>query len=56
MSKFDFDDTKTSGIWWSTNVAIRDLCTDLKIETACSNNEIAELLRTIAQSIDIDGL
>ena len=56
MSRFEFDDTQTSGILWSTNIAIRDLCSDLKIETSCSDDEIAELLRAIANSIDIDSL
>ena len=56
MSKFEFDDTQTSGIWWSTNVAIRDLCSDLKLETSCSDNEISELLRAIAKSIDLDSV
>ena len=56
MSKFNFDDTETSGIWWSTNVSIRDLCVELKCDTSCSDNEIVELLRTIAKSIEVDGL
>jgi len=56
MSRFDFDDTETSGIWWSTNVSIRDLCIDLKEDTGCDNNEIVELLRSIAKSIEMNGL
>ena len=56
MSNFDFDDTETSGIWWSTNVAIRDLCLDLKDDTNCESSEIVELLRSIADSIDLNGL
>ena len=56
MSKFSFDDTETSGIWWSTNVAIRDLCLELKEDTSCDDSEIVELLRSIAKSIDINGL
>ena len=56
MSKFCFDDTETSGIWWSTNVAIRDLCLELKEDTDCENKEIVELLRQIAESIDVNGL
>ena len=56
MSKFQFDDTETSGIWWSTNVSIRDLCTELKVDTNCSENDIVELLRTIANSIEHNGL
>tara|TARA_Y100001968_G_scaffold25088_1_gene19644 strand:- start:321 stop:491 length:171 start_codon:yes stop_codon:yes gene_type:complete len=56
MSKFYFDDTETSGIWWSTNVSIRDLCVELKEETSCSDNDVVELLRSIANSIEVDGL
>ena len=56
MSKFNFDDTETSGIWWSTNVSIRDLCLELKEDTSCDNKEIVELLRSIANSIDVNGL
>ena len=56
MSKFIFDDTETSGIWWSTNVSIRDLCLELKEDTKCDNGEIIEFLRSIADSIDVNGL
>lgn len=56
MQKFNFDDTKSSGIWWSTNVAIRDICSELKLETSCNDNDISELLRSIANSIDVNGL
>ena len=56
MSKFSFDDTETSGIWWSTNVSIRDLCLELKEDTSCDDSEIVELLRSIAKSIDVNGL
>ncbi|AIQ97185.1 hypothetical protein [Prochlorococcus sp. MIT 0801] len=56
MSKFSFDDTETSGIWWSTNVSIRDLCVELKVDTSCSDSEIVELLRSIAKSIEVNGL
>ena len=56
MSNFDFDDTETSGIWWSTNVSIRDLCLELKDDTNCDDSEIVELLRYIAESIDVNGL
>ena len=56
MSNFDFDDTETSGIWWSTNVAIRDLCVELKDDTSCDDKDIVELLRSIAKSIEISGL
>ena len=55
MSKFEFDDTETSGIWWSTNVSIRDLCIELKEETRCNNEDIITLLRTIANSIENNG-
>ena len=56
MSKFSFDDTETSGIWWSTNVSIRDLCVELKDDTRCDDNEIVDLLRHIANSIEVNGL
>ena len=56
MSKFNFDDTETSGIWWSTNVSIRDLCVELKADTSCGDSEIAELLISIAKSIEVNGL
>ena len=56
MSRFNFDDTETSGIWWSTNVSIRDLCIELKDDTGCDDKEIAELLITIAKSIEVNGL
>ena len=56
MTNFQFDDTETSGIWWSTNVSIRDLCVELKNDTDCKDDEIIELLRSIANSIELDGL
>ncbi len=56
MSNFNFDDTETSGIWWSTNVSIRDLCVELKEDTSCEDNEIVELLRSIANSIEVNGI
>ena len=56
MAKFNFDDTETSGIWWSTNVSIRDLCVELKDDTNCEDSEIVELLRSIAKSIEVSGL
>ena len=56
MSKFQFDDTETSGIWWSTNVSIRDLCVELQQDTSCSDEDIVELLRSIASSIEDTGL
>ena len=56
MSKFNFDDTETSGIWWSTNVSIRDICIELKADTECDDDEIVELLRSIADNIESHGL
>ena len=56
MSSFEFDDTNTSGIWWSTNVSIRDLCIELKEDTHCDDSEIVELLRSIANSIELNSL
>ena len=56
MSKFNFDDTETSGIWWSTNVSIRDLCVELKDDTSCDDSEIVDLLISIAKSIEVSGL
>ena len=56
MTNFNFDDTETSGIWWSTNVSIRDLCVELKADTSCDDNKIVELLRSIAKSIEVNGL
>ena len=56
MKSFNFDDTETSGIWWSTNVSIRDLCIELKEDTGCDDVEIIELLRSIAKAIEVNGL
>ena len=56
MCKFEFDDTETSGIWWSTNVSIRDLCVELKEETSCNDVDIVTLLRSIANSIENNGI
>tara|TARA_Y100001968_G_C19049080_1_gene568244 strand:- start:241 stop:411 length:171 start_codon:yes stop_codon:yes gene_type:complete len=56
MSNFNFDDTETSGIWWSTYVSIRDLCLELKEDTTCKDCEIVELLRSIANSVEANGL
>ena len=56
MANFNFDDTETSGIWWSTNVSIRDICLELKEDTNCHDSEIVELLISIAKSIDVNGL
>ena len=56
MSKYNFDDTETSGIWWSTNVSIRDLCVELQEDTSCMDKDIVDLLRSIANSIEDNGL
>ena len=56
MTNFQFDDTETSGIWWSTNVSIRDLCVELKEDTSCNDEEIVDLLKSIAKSIEVNGL
>ena len=56
MPNFQFDDTEASGIWWSTNVSIRDLCVELKEDTCCDDKEIVELLKSIAESIEENGL
>tara|TARA_Y100001968_G_C19403840_1_gene742545 strand:- start:960 stop:1130 length:171 start_codon:yes stop_codon:yes gene_type:complete len=56
MTLFQFDDTEASGIWWSTNVSIRDLCIELKEDTSCKDKEIVGLLRSIANSIEVNGL
>ena len=56
MTNFEFDDTNTSGIWWSTNVSIRDLCIELKEETNCNNSDIISFLQSITNSIEINGL
>ena len=56
MANFQFDDTENSGIWWSTNVSIRDLCVELKEDTRCNDKEIVELLISIANSINDNGL
>tara|TARA_B100001250_G_C19358632_1_gene596629 strand:+ start:425 stop:595 length:171 start_codon:yes stop_codon:yes gene_type:complete len=56
MGNFEFDDTENSGIWWSTNVSIRDLCVELKEDTRCNDKDIVELLRSIANSINDNGL
>ena len=46
--RFEWDDTNSSGIWWSTNVSIRDECILLKEDTQCEDSDIVELLRSIA--------
>ena len=57
MPNFSFiDDTETSGIWWSTHLAIKDALIELKNDTNCSNSEIVELLRNLAGSIQKEGL
>ena len=56
MDNFEFDDTNTSGIWWSTNIAIKDACIELKSETNCPDEDVILLLRSIANSIENDGL
>ncbi len=54
--RFDWDDTNSSGIWWSTNVSIRDECILLKEDTDCNDSDIVELLRSIADNIEENGL
>ena len=44
-NRFEWDDTNSSGIWWSTNVSIRDECILLKEDTQCEDSDIVELLR-----------
>ncbi len=54
--RFEWDDTNSSGIWWSTNVSIRDECILLKEDTKCEDSDIVDLLRSIAQNIEDNGL
>ena len=54
--RFEWDDTNSSGIWWSTNVSIRDESILLKEDTKCNDSDIVELLRSIAQNIEDNGL
>ena len=54
--RFEWDDTNSSGIWWSTNVSIRDEFILLKEDTKCEDSDIVELLRSIAQNIEDNGL
>ena len=54
--RFELDDTNSSGIWLSTNVSIRDECNLLKEDTQCEDSDIVELLRSIAQNIEDNGL
>ena len=55
-NRFEWDDTNSSGIWWSTNVSIRDECILLKEDTQCEDCDIVELLRSIAKNIEDNGL
>ena len=55
-NRFEWDDTNSSGIWWSTNVSIRDELILLKEDTECEDSDIVELLRSIAQNIEDNGL
>ena len=52
----EWDVTNISGIWWCTNVSIRDECILLKEVTKCKESDIVELLRSIAQNIEDNGL
>jgi len=54
--RFEWDDTNSSDISWSTNVSIRDECILLKEDTQCEDSDIVELLRSIAQNIEDNGL
>ena len=55
-NRFEWDDTNSSGIWWSTNVSIIDECILLKEDTDCDDTDIVELLRSIAKNIEDNGL
>ena len=46
MGKFDFDDTNSTGIWWSTIVAIKDELIGLKDDTNCDDSEIVAVSYT----------
>ena len=39
--RFQWDDTNSSGIWWSTNISIRDECILLKEDTECDDSDIS---------------
>ena len=54
--RFEWDDTNNSGIWWTTNVSIIDECILLKEDTECNDSDIVELLRSIANNIEENGL
>ena len=56
MNKFEFDDTNSTGIWWSTYVAIKDECIGLKKDTSCDDSEIIDLLKSIVSNIEEFGL
>ncbi len=56
MDDFSFDDTTNTGIWWSTSLAIRDACLELKEDTNCEDIEIIRLLNSLVKSIEKDGL
>ena len=55
-NRFEWDDTNSSGIWWSTNESIIDECIVLKEDTQSEDSDIVELLRSIAQNIEDNGL
>ena len=54
--RFQWDDTNSSGMWWITNVSIRDEFILLKEDTQCEDSDNVELLRRIAQHIEDNGL
>ena len=55
-NRFEWDETNSSGIWCSSNVSIRDECILLKEDSRCEESDIVELLRSIAQNIEDNGL
>ena len=55
MENFNFEDTQTAGIWWSTHLAIKDACIELKKETQCDDEEIINLLKSISDYIKREG-
>jgi len=55
-NRFEWDDINSSGIWWSTNVSIRAECLLIKEDAKCEDSDIVELLRSIAQNIEDNGL
>ena len=38
------------------NAYIKYLCVELKADTSCGDSEIVELLRSIAKSIEVNGI